>query len=565
MNDFLTQFLSNWFDLFWRVTWQGTIVILLALLVDFQWKTMPPVWRNWLWRLAFLKIAVAVLPLSIPLPLLPASAAPNTVVATSTYVDVSLAGTPLDTSQSSISPWKFVLFSVWLIGFLACAISNWESGRQVRNKLRNSTSTRQGSLLMQSVRAISRQLGLTVIPEVRLAPGSNSPCLLTRKKRSIILLPQQWLESCSISELRFALAHELAHLARGDLAWNRFLVWSRAVLFFHPLVWIAVRRYLLSQEIACDSIAIAKTGGQRADFACLLVQLAEHATATPIGAVAMIGSSSTLKERIASMYRTHYKPAKFVAWVVTAIGVLSLMPFAIAQRTGKDAGEQVKVNQDAGVPNISVSASATSRGSGFADGMGAGGGMGRGNSDGGDSRGLGFGSSMSRSRSRSSGKTSISISTNPSSGGRKRSTRSQAKLEKPSRMKQSMISQNTDGQESWTRTTEATLKGDNITIVEKPNSIAFTIEHPEGAKEVFVANDLKDLASQSRTAAAIYRKLMNPASTASNRTGTTSKIGNIKHLDARDLLKEHLQSMKDGQGPQDAMLDRLLDELDALD
>lgn len=127
-----------------------------------------------------------------------------------------------------------------------------------------------------------------------------------------------------------------------------------------------------------------------------------------------------------------------------------------------------------------------------------------------------------------------------------------------------MISGNTGGNDAWTRTTEATLNGDNITIVEKPNTISFTLEHPDGTKEVFVANDLRDLALQSRSAAAIYRKLLKPTSTAGNNTGIAANPGNSMPLDARVLLRQQLQSMKDEQGSQGAAFDLLLNELDAL-
>ncbi len=258
------------------------------------------------------------------------------------------------------------------------------------------------------------------------------------------------------------------------------------------------------------------------------------------------------------MYQAHYKPTKFIAGAMTAMGVLSLMPFAIAQQR-----DQVTVNQDAGGPNVSVSASAISRGSGSADGLGAGAGMGRGNSDG-DSRGFGFGGAMTRSKSQSRGGTSISISTNPAQGAPKPATQSQMNLEKPSRMKQSMISGNTGAKDAWTRTTEATLNGDNITIVEKPNTISLTLEHPDGTEEVFVAKDLRDLAIQSRTAAAIYRKLLNRTSTPGNNMGIAANPGNNMPFDARVLLRQQIQSMKDEQGSQGAAFDLLLNDLDAL-
>ena len=137
-------------------------------------------------------------------------------------------------------------------------------------------------------------------------------------------------------------------------------------------------------------------------------------------------------------------------------------------------------------------------------------------------------------------------------------------------MKQSMRSQSTGAKPSWTRTTEATLNGDNITIVEKPDSISLTIEHADGKQETFVAKNLRDLARQSRKASAIYRKLMPPAATAAgsaipSSTTPAASTGNpAMPLNARDLLRQQIESMKDGQGPQDAMLDRMLNELDAL-
>ncbi len=567
MSDVLTQFLSAWLEVIGRVTWQAAIVIPIAYLIDYLWKSMPPIWRNWLWRLTFLKIALAVLPLSIPLPLLPSSAEPTTPTPAATVhlADVAVAASGPETLPSSTPYGSLLLFVVWLVGLAVCAISNWESRRQVRQKLQKSTSTQAGSLLVQHVRAISRQLGLTVIPEVRLAPGSSSPCLLARRKQSIILLPKQWLESCTMAELRLALAHELAHLSRGDLAWNRFIVWSRAVLFFHPLVWLAMRRYLLSQETACDRIAMANTNGDRADFARLLVQLAEHATATPNGAVAMIGSTSCLKERIASMYQAHHKPTRPIAWLVASVAAFSLMPFALAQQVEKEQREDPAAKKETAGPKISASASATSRGSASAGGIGAGAGMGRGNGNGdGNTRGFGLGGGMTRSRSQSRGRTSVSISTNAPQDAKAPPALPSMNVEKASSMKQSMRSQNAGGKPSWTRTTEAALNGDNITIVEKPDSIALTIQHPDATEEVFVAKNLRDLARQSRKAAAIYRKLMPPVATVPSSAGTASSTGSQMPLDARDLLRQQIESMKDGQGTQDAMLDRLLNELDAL-
>ena len=55
------------------------------------------------------------------------------------------------------------------------------------------------------------------------------------------------------SDLELALAHELAHLRRRDLAWGVVPWAARLAFFFHPLAPLALREYLLAREAACDA------------------------------------------------------------------------------------------------------------------------------------------------------------------------------------------------------------------------------------------------------------------------------------------------------------------------
>jgi hypothetical protein len=56
------------------------------------------------------------------------------------------------------------------------------------------------------------------------------------------------------------LAHELAHLARGDSGWLMFLAILQAVFFFQLLNIIACRRLQETAEFLCDEWAIQSTG-----------------------------------------------------------------------------------------------------------------------------------------------------------------------------------------------------------------------------------------------------------------------------------------------------------------
>ena len=64
-----------------------------------------------------------------------------------------------------------------------------------------------------------------------------------------ILLPADCLEH-DVSELEDILRHELHHIRRADFAWNTFAMVCRALLFFHPATWFAVRKMQYDREWA---------------------------------------------------------------------------------------------------------------------------------------------------------------------------------------------------------------------------------------------------------------------------------------------------------------------------
>ena len=71
----------------------------------------------------------------------------------------------------------------------------------------------------------------------------------------------------------------------------------RAVFFFHPLVWWVAYQLRLERELACDQLAMARSGHPPADYAQTLVQVVSHASApAPIQAAA-ISAGLTANER----------------------------------------------------------------------------------------------------------------------------------------------------------------------------------------------------------------------------------------------------------------------------
>ena len=122
-----------------------------------------------------------------------------------------------------------------------------------------------------------------------------------------IVLPRTAIENWSESQLRAILAHEIAHIQRGDV-WGQLLTRLVFCLYwFHPLVWPAVRQIRVTRELACDDMVLL-TGEEPADFADVLLELAN---ASPpknryvLGCcVSMFEHKNIVRQRIAAILNT---------------------------------------------------------------------------------------------------------------------------------------------------------------------------------------------------------------------------------------------------------------------
>jgi beta-lactamase regulating signal transducer with metallopeptidase domain len=100
--------------------------------------------------------------------------------------------------------------------------------------------------------------------------------------RPTVLLPALCLEQ-DCSELEDILRHELHHVRRRDSVWNGLAIACRALLFFHPAAWYAVRKMQFDRELACDLAVVSHAPARKGEYAeCLIrfarLNLAQEAT-----------------------------------------------------------------------------------------------------------------------------------------------------------------------------------------------------------------------------------------------------------------------------------------------
>lgn len=119
--------------------------------------------------------------------------------------------------------------------------------------------------------SLARQMGCQRTIELTQSASLTTPATMGWR-RPVIVLPGDW-QSWSEQERRVVLAHEMAHIARGDYqSWLLAQV-SVALHVYHPLVHWLSSRLRLEQELAADAWAAELSGG-RESYLFTLAQMA---------------------------------------------------------------------------------------------------------------------------------------------------------------------------------------------------------------------------------------------------------------------------------------------------
>ena len=96
--------------------------------------------------------------------------------------------------------------------------------------------------------------------------------------RPVILLPAEW-RTWSGEKLQAVLAHELAHVRRGDWLVTLLAELNRAIYWFHPIAWFLKRRLAALAEQSCDD-AVLEAHTDRAEYARYLLEVASSLAAS---------------------------------------------------------------------------------------------------------------------------------------------------------------------------------------------------------------------------------------------------------------------------------------------
>ncbi|HET6555257.1 MAG TPA: M56 family metallopeptidase [Dyella sp.] len=340
-----------------RLGWtslQAALLIGVIWLICRKLPRLSAATRSLLWWLVGLQVLTGLaLPTPVALPLLspPSAALPVAQSFTPTYVaprehrigsfgggssapaatydDAVMVSLLQEASPSGGGlPWQNILLSLWMAGVLVQLVMAARHWREARAVLRAS-DVLDDPALQEACRTQARAMGLRRCPSLRVSHDIRSP-QVSGWWRPVVLLPAD--HALTDEETALALAHELAHLRRGDLWLGWVPAVAQRVFFFHPLVAWAMREYALNREAACDAQVMQQHHAAPQDYGRLLLRLG---VAHPLHA-GLAGASPTflnLKRRLSMLQGVSQGATSRLrsALLIAVVACAGVLPYRVTE------------------------------------------------------------------------------------------------------------------------------------------------------------------------------------------------------------------------------------------
>lgn len=230
------------------------------------------------------------------------------------------------------------LLWLWLGGAALCALV--AAVRVVRFERLLRGTLPASERLQRLTFEIAGKLGVRRVPDLRYVECVEVPFLWCAGRRATIVLPVRLLSQLDDDRLALILAHELAHLRRGD-HWVRAVeIIVSTVYWWNPLVWVIRRQIHQAEDLCCDAWVRWAFPGCTKHYAEVLLKTAESLDASQVGARLLPASpflrSLSLKARIEMILQSRFAPrASVKAMFVVAVMALVVLPVSLESRPKK--------------------------------------------------------------------------------------------------------------------------------------------------------------------------------------------------------------------------------------
>jgi beta-lactamase regulating signal transducer with metallopeptidase domain len=235
--------------------------------------------------------------------------------------------------------WKQLLFLAWLLG--SGIVFAWSLSQAYRfHRLLQKESEMGNTEICEMAVEMASHLGLRKIPEIRMVSARVSPMVWWIGGKIKIVVPDVLLERIEAQELRWILAHELAHVRRRDF-YIRWVEWLTCVLFWwYPVAWWARRNLRINEELCCDELVLSCLKPQPVAYGESLLKTVEFLSGSshykPILASG-INSGELLKRRVRIILSNKCKGSNLRRMrACTLLGALVVLPLGLTSSQSRN-------------------------------------------------------------------------------------------------------------------------------------------------------------------------------------------------------------------------------------
>lgn len=320
-----------------------------SVLAAFAWfaqvKLRRPVIAHLMWLLVLVKLvtpplfSLAVLPAPVAelVPMVSVPVSDAAIALRTPIVEAAVVASAIDATS--------ILLGTWLVGSVIVLL--WSSTRIVRfHRLLTLASRPAPRDLQERAAKLAPQLGLRKLPSINVTSARVSPMVWWLGGQVRIFIPAAMPAELGAAKMRWILAHELAHVRRGD-HYVRWLEWLACVAFWwNPIAWLARRNLRANEEVCCDALVLRSFEGKPHSYANSLLAAVEFLASPGLRPPAMASeiNSGGFLERRFRMIVSKTPIATTPRWLqaVLLVGTVAVMPLGVAYAQNPDVGAVTK-------------------------------------------------------------------------------------------------------------------------------------------------------------------------------------------------------------------------------
>jgi beta-lactamase regulating signal transducer with metallopeptidase domain len=216
---------------------------------------------------------------------------------------------------------------VWFVGaFLAGLrmVAGWALSRRLVARAKVATENRWQA----RVATWCEELGVNKAVRFLVSDAIDSP-LVVGWLKPVILWPTAALHGMTPQDVEAIIAHELAHIRRGDVLINLLQACIEVLFFHHPAAWWISAQIRAEREYCADDLAVRmldrSESGTKLSYARALLALEEHRSIPLLSVAAKGGKLLDRIRRLVGVETTGHSPARpLVGGLVTTslLGIL---------------------------------------------------------------------------------------------------------------------------------------------------------------------------------------------------------------------------------------------------